>query len=156
MTGVKSPRMVNTALRFPQRTLDRADELVEHLNKNAAIQAIGHEVNRSDVMRMAIQRGLELMESEAKDKARTSSLLTITRVIPKGRRTMAEKMTVVTATTTEIGGSDFSKTSIKVFGRMDTLNTVWMWAAKRHNENIPRGDHLRDFVLTVTVRREDI
>jgi len=66
-------RMVNTALRFPQRTLDRADKQVEQLNENAAIKAIGHEVTRADVLRTAIQRGLDSMEDEASAKRKKAT-----------------------------------------------------------------------------------
>ena len=57
--------MEQIALRVPESILERADALIHHLGSDPTIAALGREVTRSDVLRMAIQRGLAVIETEA-------------------------------------------------------------------------------------------
>jgi predicted DNA-binding protein len=54
---------LTTSLRLPQELLDRADALIPLLGKHASAQASG-ELVRSDVLRLALSRGLDALESE--------------------------------------------------------------------------------------------
>ena len=53
------------ALRIPSQALKRADALIPKLARNTTISALGH-VTRSTVMKLALMRGLELLEQEYK------------------------------------------------------------------------------------------
>lgn len=52
-----------TTLRLPQEMLDRADALTGALSHHAAASSTG-ELNRSDVLRLALVRGLAELEKE--------------------------------------------------------------------------------------------
>jgi predicted DNA-binding protein len=54
---------ITTSLRLPQELLDRADALIPLLGKHASAQASGSYV-RSDILRLALIRGLESLETE--------------------------------------------------------------------------------------------
>lgn len=58
-----SPAAVTTSIRLSQEILDRADALTTRLTSLARAAASG-ELVRSDVLRMAIVRGLDLLELE--------------------------------------------------------------------------------------------
>ena len=53
------------ATRVPQDFLDRADELAKRLANDSSLQAlIGGRPTRANVLRLAIMRGLEVLEAE--------------------------------------------------------------------------------------------
>jgi hypothetical protein len=54
---------ITTSLRLSQELLDRADTLIPRLSGLAGAQASG-ELVRSDVLRIALVRGLESLEAE--------------------------------------------------------------------------------------------
>jgi hypothetical protein len=55
---------ITTSLRLARELLDRADALVPHLGAHGQALASG-QVVRSDVLRIALVRGLESLEAEA-------------------------------------------------------------------------------------------
>jgi len=58
--------MIQTTIRLPCEVPERADALIPHLRKNPIIAATGRSVSRSTVIQIAIQRGLEILEAEAR------------------------------------------------------------------------------------------
>ncbi len=56
---------VQIVLRLPKVIRDRADALIPSLESNPTIAALG-KVTRSKVLRLALVRGLEVLESEAR------------------------------------------------------------------------------------------
>jgi len=58
--------MRQTAIRLPDEIHKRADALVSRLNRR--IEYRDRELSRSDVMRIALVRGLDLLEREARKR----------------------------------------------------------------------------------------
>lgn len=52
------------ALRIAQEILDRADALIPKLAKSPELMAGGSEVSRTTVLRLALLRGLDVLERE--------------------------------------------------------------------------------------------
>ena len=65
------PKMIQLGTRVPETLGIRCDELIPLLESYEGIRALGREVTRSTVVRMALERGLASLEAEAaeKDKA---------------------------------------------------------------------------------------
>ncbi len=55
--------------RVPERVVERLDSLIPTLSDNAMLAAWGT-VNRSKVLRLAIMKGLEVLEAEHEPKRR--------------------------------------------------------------------------------------
>jgi hypothetical protein len=56
---------VQTSIRFPEGLLERADRLVEALQDDPEWAARG-ELTRSDILRIALTRGIESLEKSTK------------------------------------------------------------------------------------------
>lgn len=63
---MKGGPMRQTAIRLPDEIHKRADALIPRLNKLPAYR--DRELNRSDVLRIALVRGLEILERETTRK----------------------------------------------------------------------------------------
>ena len=61
--------MLHINIRLPSHLAEQADRLIDYVKKTPAA-LIGGNVNRSSILRIAIQRGLESLEAEAKRKGR--------------------------------------------------------------------------------------
>jgi hypothetical protein len=62
---------IQTALRVPSDTLNRADKLIPFVDKAARECDIGGlvgQVRRSNILRLALIRGLEVLEAEHMEK----------------------------------------------------------------------------------------
>jgi hypothetical protein len=57
-------KMEQIALRIPANTAERADALIEYVEGFPGVQALGRKVTRSTVIRMAIDRGLDVLADE--------------------------------------------------------------------------------------------
>ena len=66
MSRKQGPPIAMVSLRLPQQMLARADRLAEQLVDLAALMTSG-ELARSDVLRLALARGLEQLELEASE-----------------------------------------------------------------------------------------
>lgn len=58
---------IQTSVRFPEGLLERADRLVEALQDDPEWAARG-ELTRSDILRIALARGIESLERSAKGR----------------------------------------------------------------------------------------
>lgn len=74
-------RMPQIGLRVPDEYVSRADSLIEHLQPMALV----NELTRSDVMRLAMGKGLDLLESE------TGTNATKARKATKAKRKRAKR-----------------------------------------------------------------
>ena len=61
--GPAMPNFYQTSVRIPESLVERADELIPRLAAEERMMFLGH-VSRSDVLRVAILRGIELLEEE--------------------------------------------------------------------------------------------
>ncbi len=61
------PEIVITSVRLTRSLLERMDALVPALQESEAMQDHGVRATRSHVLREAILRGLEVLESQAKE-----------------------------------------------------------------------------------------
>ncbi|MBN1961709.1 MAG: hypothetical protein JW841_12260 [Deltaproteobacteria bacterium] len=52
------------AVRIPHDLLERADKLVKPMSKRADLRVWGGKVSRSNVLRLALLKGLEVLEKE--------------------------------------------------------------------------------------------
>ena len=59
----------STPYRIPNSLLDRAGDLAPLLDANPTFKAIAGRVDRAAVVRLALTRGLDLLEQEAKKMA---------------------------------------------------------------------------------------
>lgn len=61
-----------TSIRLPNDYIDRAEDLLEDMAKDARYTAFGS-LTRADVLRLAIQRGLDVLESEIEGQGEEKS-----------------------------------------------------------------------------------
>lgn len=54
------------SIRVPSELLERADRLIGRLGKRAELRAWGGRTTRSNVLRLALLRGLDALEADAK------------------------------------------------------------------------------------------
>ena len=63
--GIYHGAMEQITLRLPEDLTNRAEALVPYLESLPALHAAGGTLNRSAVIRVALVRGLEVLETEA-------------------------------------------------------------------------------------------